>query len=186
MKDNQLLIKVIGVGGCGCNTVSNIEKQYSEILGPNFEFYGVDTDFISLANQGVSNKVQIGTLGIGTAKDPMKGAEAAQKSIQQIKEMIQGVDIAILCAGLSGGTGSGATGVIAQAAAGNPGCVVMASVTLPFYYDDQKKQEAAKAALRNIKEVVPVVLPVQNGVGIEDENVPFLEVLRASLRIIYF
>lgn len=182
MKDNKLLIKVIGVGGCGCNTVSNIEKEYAGKLGDNFEFYGVDTDFISLANQSVSHKVQIGSSGIGTAKDPMKGAEAAQKSINEIKSMIQGVDIAILCAGLSGGTGSGATGVIAQAAAGNPGCVVMASVTLPFYYDDQKKQEAAKTALKNIKEVVPVVLPVQNGVGIEDENVPFLDVLRATDR----
>lgn len=180
MRDNQLLIKVIGVGGCGCNTVSSIEEKCKDSLGPNFEFYGVDTDFISLANQKVSHKVRIGTSGIGTAKDPQKGAEAAQRSLQELKEMLQDSDIVILCAGLSGGTGSGATGVIAQAASGIEGCVVMASVTLPFYYDDAKKQDAAQHALRKIKEVVPVVLPVQNGAGVEDENVPFLEVLRAT------
>lgn len=183
MRDSKILIKVIGVGGCGCNTVSSIEEKYAGSLGPNFEFYGVDTDFISLDNQKISHKLKIGTSGIGTAKDPQKGAEAAQRSLQEIKEMLQDSDIVILCAGLSGGTGSGATGVIAQAASGIEGCqVVMASVTLPFYYDDAKKQDAAQQALRNIKEVVPVVLPVQNGAGVEDENVPFLEVLRATDR----
>ena len=99
MKDNKLLIKVIGVGGCGCNTVSNIEKQYAGTLGDNFEFYGVDTDFISLANQSVSHKVQIGSSGIGTAKDPMKGAEAAQKSINELKSMLQGGGSATLVSG---------------------------------------------------------------------------------------
>ena len=180
MKNNTPLVKIIGVGGCGCNTVSSIEEKYADKLGENFEFYGVDTDFISLKNQSVKNKIEIGSSGIGTAKDRMLGAQAAQESAEKIREILKGADIVILCAGLSGGTGSGSTGVIAHLAASEGGAVVMASVTLPFYYDDQKKQEAAQDALKSIKEEVPVVMPTTNGEGIENENVPFLEVLRAT------
>jgi cell division protein FtsZ len=180
MKNNSPLVKIIGVGGCGCNTVSSIEEKYAGKLNENFEFYGVDTDFISLKNQTVRNKVEIGSTGIGTAKDRMLGAQAAQESADKLREMLKGADIVILCAGLSGGTGSGSTGVIAHLAASEGGAVVMASVTLPFYYDDVRKQEAAQDALKSIKEEVPVVMPVTNGEGVENEDVPFLEVLRAT------
>ncbi|MBR5624507.1 hypothetical protein IKW72_05840 [bacterium] len=179
MKNRTPLVKIIGVGGCGCNTISSIEKKYAGTLNENFEFYGVDTDFISLKNQSLQNKVEIGSTGIGTAKDRMLGAQAAQESADKLREILKDADIVILSAGLSGGTGSGATGVIAHMAA-SEGAVVIASVTLPFYYDDNKKQESAQQALKGIKEEVPVVMPVANGEGIENENVSFLEVLRAT------
>ncbi|MBT7508366.1 cell division protein FtsZ, partial [archaeon] len=112
---NQANIKVIGVGGAGNNMVGWLYRK--GIKGA--EIIATNTDFQHLNITGADNKFLIGkdcTRGLGCGGFPNKGAEAAQESLIAIKESMKGSDMVFVCAGMGGGTGTGAAPVVAQVA----------------------------------------------------------------------
>ncbi len=114
-KEDDLAIKIIGVGGAGANALDRIVLDGME----HAEMIAVNTDVQSLASSVATHKVQIGrevTRGLGAGGDPELGFNAAQESADELREAIQGARMVFVCAGLGGGTGSGAAPCVAQMA----------------------------------------------------------------------
>ncbi|MCX7766767.1 MAG: cell division protein FtsZ, partial [Candidatus Sumerlaeia bacterium] len=108
-------IKVIGVGGCGCNTVSDRINMNIN----NAEFYAINTDVQSLKVCQCPNKIQIGkelTNGLGAGSNPQIGEQAAQASKELLGEILEGADMVFIAAGMGGGTGTGAAPIVAKLA----------------------------------------------------------------------
>ena len=151
-------IKVIGVGGAGTNTVK--KKKKSGLTG--VEFWVMNTDVQLLDASDCANKVQLGentTAGLCSGGDPQIGKEAAEEAEQDIKAALKGTDMVFITAGFGGGTGTGATPVIAKIAK-DMGIMTIAFVTRPFSWEGQKRQERADRGIKELKEIVEVnVLP---------------------------
>jgi len=108
-----LLITVIGVGGCGCNTINMLHENN---LSSTVNLIAVNTDLAVLNHSSVESKILIGqdlTNGYGAGADPAVGLKAAQESEETLKAAIEGSDIVIITAGFGGGTGTGASPLIA-------------------------------------------------------------------------
>ena len=152
-------IKVIGVGGAGCNTVTWLFNK--GINGATI--YGVNTDALHLSITKCDEKVLIGkemTRGLGAGGKPSVAREAAKESISELKKSTSGADMVFVLAGFGGGTGSGATPVIAQLAK-ESGAVVIAVVTMPF--DCEKaRHEKAEFALQELTDVVDTAIIIDN------------------------
>src|SRR5256885_59596 len=123
-KEDDLAIKIIGVGGAGANALDRIVLDGME----HAEMIAVNTDVQSLASSVATHKVQIGrevTRGLGAGGDPELGYNAAQESAEELRESMLGARMVFVCAGLGGGTGSGATPLVAQMARENGALVVV-------------------------------------------------------------
>ena len=126
-------IKIVGTGGAGNNMVSWLYKK--GIKGA--EIISINTDKQHLDISASDRKLLIGkdlTRGLGCGGFPNKGAEAAQESIHSIKDLLQRSDMVFVCAGMGGGTGTGAAPVVAQVAK-DQGAIVIGTVTMPFRDD---------------------------------------------------
>ncbi len=155
----QANIKVIGVGGGGSNMVSWLYKK--GIKGA--EIIACNTDKQHLDITGADKKFLIGkdvTRGLGCGGYPNKGAEAAQESMQEIKEVIKGTDMAFICAGMGGGTGTGAAPVIAQAVK-ESGAIVIGTVTMPFSIE-RARIDKAEFGLQQLRQVSDTVIVIDN------------------------
>src|SRR3989344_1511529 len=147
---NQANIKVIGVGGAGNNMINWLYKkgiQGAEILA-------VNTDAQHLSITQSDKKFIIGrdlTRGLGCGGFPNKGAEAAKESLQQIKETLKDADMVFVCAGLGGGTGTGAAPVVAKVAK-DAGAIVIGTVTMPFKIE-RARIDKAEFGLQQLREV---------------------------------
>ncbi len=153
-------IKVIGVGGGGCNAVNRMYQDGIE----GVEVYAVNTDSQHLRKLAVPNKVQIGekvTKGLGVGMKPEIGEEAALESIDRIKEILRGTDMVFIAAGLGGGTGTGAAPVIARTAR-EMGILTVAVVTLPFEFEGAKRKRIALEGLEKLKECVDTYIIIHN------------------------
>jgi cell division protein FtsZ len=176
----QANIKVIGVGGAGNNMVSWLYKK--GIRGA--EVLAVNTDKQHLDITESDKKFIIGrdlTRGLGCGGFPQKGAEAAQESMLQLKETLRGADMVFVCAGMGGGTGTGAAPVVA-AVAKEMGAIVIGTVTMPFNIERARidKAEFGLQQLRNASDTVVVIdnnrlvqiagnLPVQQAFAVANE-----------------
>jgi cell division protein FtsZ len=176
----QANIKVIGVGGGGNNMVSWLYKK--GIRGA--EVLAVNTDKQHLDITEADKKFIIGrdvTRGLGCGGFPQKGAEAAQESMLQLKETLRGSDMVFVCAGMGGGTGTGAAPVVAQVAK-EMGAIVIGTVTMPFNIERARidKAEFGLQQLRNVSDTVVVIdnnrlvqiagnLPVQQAFAVANE-----------------
>ncbi len=176
----QANIKVIGVGGAGNNMVSWLYKK--GIRGA--EVLAVNTDKQHLDITESDKKFIIGrdvTRGLGCGGYPQKGAEAAQESMLQLKETLRGADMVFVCAGMGGGTGTGAAPVVAQVAK-EMGSIVIGTVTMPFNIERARidKAEFGLQQLRNVSDTVVVIdnnrlvqiagnLPVQQAFAVANE-----------------
>jgi cell division protein FtsZ len=176
----QANIKVIGVGGGGNNMVSWLYKK--GIKGA--EVLAVNTDKQHLDITEADKKFIIGrdvTRGLGCGGFPQKGAEAAQESMLQLKETLRGSDMVFVCAGMGGGTGTGAAPVVAQVAK-EMGSIVIGTVTMPFNIERARidKAEFGLQQLRNVSDTVVVIdnnrlvqiagnLPVQQAFAVANE-----------------
>jgi cell division protein FtsZ len=176
----QANIKVIGVGGAGNNMVSWLYKK--GIRGA--EVIAVNTDKQHLDISESDKKFIIGrevTRGLGCGGFPQKGAEAAQESMLQLKETLRGSDMVFVCAGMGGGTGTGAAPVVAQVAK-ELGGIVIGTVTMPFNIERARidKAEFGLQQLRNVSDTVVVIdnnrlvqiagnLPVQQAFAVANE-----------------
>ncbi len=157
---NPTIIKVIGVGGAGCNAVNRMVLD--GISG--VEVYAINTDIQHLSLLEVPNKIQIGekiTRGLGAGSRPEIGEQAALEDIDKIKTILQDADMVFIAAGLGGGTGTGAAPVIAQTAR-DLGILTVAVVTLPFRFEGRQRMEIAKKGLDRIKESTDAYIVVHN------------------------
>ena len=139
--DQIAKIKVIGVGGGGCNAVNRMID--SGLRG--VEFIVANTDLQVLNNSMAETKLQIGktiTDGLGAGANPEVGREAALESREEIEDILRGADMVFVTCGLGGGTGTGAAPVIAEIAQ-SLGCLTVAIVTKPFKFEGKKRMDQA-------------------------------------------
>ncbi len=157
---NPSKIKVFGVGGGGSNAVA---RMYTEGL-QDVELYIVNTDLQHLNSLPVPNKIPIGesiTKGLGAGSKPEVGEAAAKENIEMIKEAMDGADMVFIAAGLGGGTGTGASPVIAQAAK-ELGILTVAVVTKPFDFEGPRRAKIAEEGLNKLKDVVDTYIVIHN------------------------
>lgn len=155
----QANIKVIGAGGGGCNAVNWLYKK--GIQGA--EIAALNTDKQHLDLMEADKKILIGrnlTRGLGCGGFPDKGREAAKESLQELKEFIKDSDMVFVCAGLGGGTGTGAAPVIAQLAK-EEGAIVIGTVTMPFDIE-RARVDKAEFGLQQLREVSDTVIVIDN------------------------
>lgn len=160
-ESNNSIIKVIGVGGGGCNAVNEMFRQGIK----NVDFMICNTDTQALAISPVIDKLQLGnviTRGLGAGCNPEQGKKAAEESIELIKEKLQGLtEMVFLTAGMGGGTGTGATPVIAKVAK-EMGLLTVAVVTLPFRDEGSEFMKRAVLGIRELEKHVDCLLIIDN------------------------
>jgi cell division protein FtsZ len=159
-KEDDLAIKIIGVGGAGGNALDRIVLDGME----QAEMIAVNTDVQSLASSVATAKVQIGramTRGLGAGGDPELGYDAARESVDELRETLQGARMVFVCAGLGGGTGSGAAPYLAQLAH-ESGALVLAFATLPFAFEGKRRSAQAMEALHELQRVADAVVCFEN------------------------
>src|ERR1700681_1995470 len=145
-------IKVIGVGGGGCNAVARMVQEGLE----GVEFYAMNTDLQALSACNVPNKLQIGakmTNGLGAGSNPEIGRQAALENTDRIVEMLQESDMVFVTAGLGGGTGTGAAPVVASLAK-ELDALTVAVVTKPFGFKGPRRMRIAEEGLGRLAVIV--------------------------------
>ncbi|MBR6885796.1 MAG: cell division FtsZ family protein, partial [Bacteroidales bacterium] len=157
-KDNSI-IKVIGVGGGGCNAVNYMYKK--NIRGCSFIV--CNTDAQALRNSEVPLKIQMGEGGLGAGTDPTAGRNAALESQDQIVRLVldSGTQMLFITAGMGGGTGTGASPVIAKMAK-DRGILTVAVVTIPFKNEGNESQSKAIDGIHELEKNVDALLIINN------------------------
>ena len=182
-KGQKALIKVIGVGGCGGNAVDfMIEKNVQGV-----EFICINTDLQALKKSQASTIIQIGdnlTKGLGAGSRPDTGKQAAIDDKEKIVQAIQGADMLFITAGMGGGTGTGATPIIAQAAK-ELGILTVAVVTKPFDFEGRRTQ-IAKEGISELVNYVDslIVIPNEKLMGVLGEEVTFVDAFGAANNVL--
>ncbi len=154
-------IKIIGVGGGGSNAVNQI---YASNEATNAEFFVLNTDHQALEASPVPNRITLGptiTKGLGAGAVPDVAKKAAEESEKEIKAVVEGADLVFITAGMGGGTGSGASPLVARAAK-DTGALVVAIVTTPFSFEGGQRGATAKTAMEALKEEVDSIIVVSN------------------------
>ena len=153
-------IKVIGVGGGGCNAVARMVQEGMD----GVEFYAMNTDTQALAACPVPNKLQLGariTGGLGAGANADLGRQAALENTDQIVELLQGADMVFVTAGLGGGTGTGAAPVIAGLAK-EMDALTVAVVTKPFGFEGGRRTKLAEDGLAKLASTVDAIITMPN------------------------
>lgn len=153
-------IKVIGIGGGGSNAVDGMMASGLQ----NVDFHVLNTDIQALSQAKCTNRLQIGgevTQGLGAGGDPLTGEKAANAAKDQIREILEGTDMVFLTAGLGGGTGTGATPVIAQMAK-EAGVLTVSIVTRPFSFEGPQRLLKADQGVEKLREYVDTLIVVSN------------------------
>ena len=166
MSDRNVGIKLIGVGGGGSNAVDRLKMENLDRL----QLAVINTDLKALGTSPVQDKILIGatlTRGLSAGGDPELGCKAAETDADKIAEIVKDTDLVFLVAGLGGGTGSGATPIVAQLAA-EAGAVVIAFVTLPFTFEGGRRRKQAEEALTELRRVCDAVIPLSNDMLLQE------------------
>ncbi|PYI60551.1 MAG: cell division protein FtsZ [Verrucomicrobia bacterium] len=153
-------VKVVSVGGAGLNALDRIVLDGLE----KASVVAINTDVQSLTSSVAAHKVQLGrtrTRGLGTGGDPELGYEAAVESADEIREALTDTRMVFVCAGLGGGTGSGAAPYVAHLAR-EAGALVIAFVTLPFTFEGKRRATQAREALGRLNEIAHSVICFEN------------------------
>ena len=160
MPKSAVSIKVVGIGGCGCNVLDTmIEHEIGAA-----DYIAINTDEQALESSKASAKLQIGrrvTAGHGTGSDPKIGREAALEGTEEITEMLTGADMVFIVAGLGGGTGTGAAPVIASLAK-QVGALTVATPIKPFSFEGPRRSRTADEGLDALVENVDTAIVIQN------------------------
>ncbi len=158
--DHFATIKVIGIGGGGCNAVDRMID--GAIQG--IEFITVNTDNQALMRTKANNRIQIGekiTRGLGAGANPEIGEKAANESKEEIAQLIRGTDMLFITAGMGGGTGTGGAPVIAQIAR-EVGILTVGVVTRPFRFEGSRRMQNAERGIRELEKYVDSLIVVPN------------------------
>lgn len=164
-------IKVVGVGGGGCNAINTMITDY-DIPGVDFMAFNTDAQALKMSQAPVT--LQLGeelTRGLGVGGNHDMGAQAAEESLDQIQEFLEGANMVFITAGMGGGTGTGAAPIIAGVAK-NMGALTVAVVTKPFEFEGNKRREIAEEGIAALKDKVDtlIVVPNQRLLEIVDES----------------
>ncbi len=166
LTDRSIAIKVIGVGGAGANAVDRLKMENLERL----QLAVINTDHQALASSPVQDKILIGmgvTRGLGAGGDPERGREAAESDREKIAAVVKDTDLVFLVTGMGGGTGSGASPIVAEIAA-EAGALVIAFVTMPFSFEGGRRLKQAEEGLRALRGVCDAVIPLANDVLLQE------------------
>lgn len=168
-------IKVVGVGGGGGNTVNTMIAS-GQIVG--VDFMAINTDRQALNAVNADEVLQIGsklTDGLGSGSDPEVGKKAAEESKEEIKKHLEGYHMIFITAGMGGGTGTGASPIVASIAKEVVNALTVAVVTTPFDFEGVKRAENAKEGVMQLKDVVDalIVIPNQKLLDLEEKNLQF-------------
>ena len=183
---NQLAkIKVIGIGGGGCNAVNRMID--SGLKG--VDFIVANTDLQVLNDSLAPTKLQLGselTDGLGAGANPAIGKEAALESKDEIEEALKGADMVFVTCGMGGGTGTGASPIVAEIAQ-DLGALTVGIVTKPFSFEGKKRMEQAIAGLDELKKHVDtlIVIPNDRLRDLIDKSTPMLEAFREVDNILH-
>jgi cell division protein FtsZ len=153
-------IKVIGVGGAGCNAVNTMIAAGLDSV----DFIVANTDRQALENNHSTQKIQMGdaiTRGLGAGANPEIGRNSAMEDIDKIQQMMENADMVFVAAGMGGGTGTGAAPVIAKAAK-EMGALTVGVVTKPFNFEGKRRARIAEEGLRELREHVDSLIVVPN------------------------
>lgn len=164
-------IKVVGIGGGGCNAINTMITDY-DIPGVEFMAFNTDAQALKMSQSPVT--LQLGeelTHGLGVGGNHDMGAQAAEESLDQIQELLEGANMVFITAGMGGGTGTGAAPIIAGVAK-NMGALTVAVVTKPFDFEGNKRREIAEEGIAALKDKVDtlIVVPNQRLLEIVDEG----------------
>ena len=176
--DQIAKIKVIGVGGGGCNAVNRMIE--SGVIG--VEFIVANTDLQVLNVSKAETKLQIGktlTEGLGAGANPEIGREAAQESKKDIEEALQGADMVFVTCGMGGGTGTGAAPIVAEIAQ-ELGALTVGIVTKPFKFEGKKRMEQAEVGIDELRKHVDTIIVIPNDRlrDIIDRTTPMIEAFK--------
>ena len=178
-------IVVFGVGGAGCNAVNNMIAAGLE----GVDFVVANTDAQSLSNNAADRRIQIGsklTEGLGAGADPEIGKAAAEETMAEIVDMLQGSHMAFVTAGMGGGTGTGAAPVIARAAR-EQGILTVGVITKPFDFEGGRRMRAAIAGIEELAKEVDtlIIIPNQNLFRIANAQTTFAEAFAMADEVLH-
>lgn len=167
-------IKVIGVGGSGCNAISRM--MACKIQG--VDFVAINTDAQDLHHTQAAEKVHIGknlTKGLGSGMDPEIGRQAAEENRDEIHELVKGTDMVFVTCGFGGGTGTGAAPIVAETAK-EAGALTVGVVTKPFAFEGKQRAQLAEEGLMQMKDRVDTLITVPNDklLGVIDRKTSLL------------
>ena len=174
-------IKVVGVGGAGCNVINTmVESQ--QING--VEFVAINTDAQALSVNKAFVKVPIGqelTNGLGAGSDPEIGRQAAEESEELLRSNLEGSDMVFVTAGMGGGTGTGASPIIARIAR-EMGALTVGVVTKPFNFEGSQRLKNAERGIEDLRREVDalIIIPNQKLLDIADDEMTVIEAFRVS------
>ncbi|GIN69558.1 cell division protein FtsZ [Bacillus sp. J14TS2] len=177
---NTVVIKVIGVGGGGNNTVNRMIEYGVQ----GVEFIAVNTDAQAIRLSQAESKMQIGTTltkGLGAGANPEIGKKAVKESKEKLQRIIKGADMIIVTAGMGGGTGTGAAPAIAEIAR-EFGILTIGVVTYPFTFEGRKRAIQAEVGIATMKKAVDslIVIPNDRLLEIIHKNTPMIEAFREA------
>ncbi len=158
--EHAATIKVLGIGGGGCNAVNRmIEAGLSGV-----DFYAVNTDVQALRNTHTENTIQIGnglTRGLGAGASPEAGKLAAEESREDLAMILDGADLVFITAGMGGGTGTGATPIVAELAR-ESGALTVGVVTKPFSFEGRRRMQVAERGIADLESKVDTLITIPN------------------------
>ncbi|MSQ27683.1 MAG: cell division protein FtsZ [Dehalococcoidia bacterium] len=178
--DRQANIKVLGVGGGGCNAINRmIEERIQGV-----EFIALNTDSQALMRSQAPIKIRIGenlTRGLGSGGDPAKGEKSARESRDELVEALRDADMVFITAGMGGGTGTGAAPIVAEVAK-ELGALSVAVVTRPFSFEGNKRRATADDGIQRLQEHVDtlIVIPNDRLLAITDKRLPLAEAFKIA------
>ena len=186
--ENRILkpqIKVVGIGGAGTNAVNTMIEY--ELKG--VEFIVVNTDAQSLNSSKAPIKIQIGaklTKGLGAGSNPEIGKNAAIEDADKIRDVLKGADMVFITAGLGGGTGTGASPVVARIAK-ELDILTVCVVTKPFQFEGRRRMRQAEEGLRELQDIADalIVIPNQKLLAIGGKTLGILECFKKADEILY-
>lgn len=181
--DKRAVIKVCGVGGAGGNAVNRmIESGMTDV-----DFIAINTDAMDLRNSLAPTRLQIGQgKGLGAGGKPEVGRQSCEEDRERVRSVIQGADMVFLTLGLGGGTGTGASPIVAEEAAAS-GALVVAIVTLPFSYEGKERMDNALKGLEELEKHVDslIVVPNDRLAELSDNQTRFLDAFRKGDEVLH-
>ena len=178
--NDKTIIKVVGVGGAGGNAVNRMITEGLQ----NVEFVAINTDAKDLLRSDADIKISLSdasSRGLGAGADPEKGAKAAQDHQSDIEEALKGADMVFVTCGEGGGTGTGASPIVARAAH-QQGALTIAVVTRPFSFEGPQRAASAKLGIENLRNEVDalIVIPNDRLLEISDRTIGIIDAFKTA------
>ncbi len=173
-------VKIIGIGGGGCNAIDNmIEAKLQGV-----DFIAANTDAQALSASKAPVKIQLGaklTKGLGAGANPKTGQEAALEDVDTIKSALMGADMVFVTAGMGGGTGTGGAPIVAKIAK-EIGALTVAIVTKPFEFEGKRRMEQAEEGIGHLKRIADtlIAIPNQRLLSVTGKNISFMDAFKVA------